>query len=455
MNLARTGAGSPLNGVVEGFYGRPWTLPQRRELIVWLQGSGLNAYLYAPKDDIKHRALWREPYTRSEAAGLRAVVDTCRKRGIQFIYAIAPGLDLGASRPKDTATLIAKLNQVRRLGASHCAVLWDDLPSGLSRDDQRVYGTVAAAQCAVANRVFEALERNPPACRLLFCPAVYCGRMAEPSVRQSPYLREVGEKLRPGIEVLWTGPHIVSEAIPAGSIRALRQVIRRKPILWDNLHANDYDSRRLYLGPYAGRAPELREEIGGVLLNPNCQFEANFVPIQTLGAWCRSARPPAPRAACRRAIAAWLPRFTRRGRKALGLDEIALFTDFFYLPCEFGDRAKVYVADLKHLLRAAPDRWGASERRFERTSGRLLALCDTLTQLDDRDLLYALYPQVWELKETVLLLLAWIAWRRHTPNPKARFRSADHRPGVFRGGFAAVVERLLPMDDAGLFTPAV
>ncbi len=157
MSLARTKAGSPLNGVVEGFYGRPWTLRQRRALIDWLHQAGLNAYLYAPKDDLKHRALWREPYTRSEAAGLRAVADACRERGVQFIYAIAPGLDLAAAKPNETATLIAKLDQVRRLGASHCAILWDDLPAGLSQEDRRVYGTVAAAHCAVANRVAGAL----------------------------------------------------------------------------------------------------------------------------------------------------------------------------------------------------------------------------------------------------------------------------------------------------------
>jgi len=455
VSLARTKAGSPLNGVVEGFYGRPWTLRQRRALIDWLHQAGLNAYLYAPKDDLKHRALWREPYTRSEAAGLRAVADACRERGVQFIYAIAPGLDLAAAKPNETATLIAKLDQVRRLGASHCAILWDDLPAGLSQEDRRVYGTVAAAHCAVANRVAGALERDFPGCRLLFCPTVYCGRMAKPSVPQSPYLREVGEKLRPGIEFLWTGPHIVSETIPANSIRALRRVVGRKPILWDNLHANDYDSRRLYLGPYSGRAPALRQEIGGVLLNPNCQFEANFIPIHTLGAWCQSARPPAARTAFRGATAAWLPAFTCRGGATLETDEIGLLADFFYLPCELGSRARAYVADLKRVLGAAPDRWGAVERRFEGTSRQILALCDKLTQLDDRDLLYALYPRVWELKETVLLLLAWIAWRRRAPNPKARFRSPDYRPGIFRGGFAATIERLLPMDDAGVFTPAV
>jgi len=28
--------------------------------------SSMNTYIYAPKDDIKHRALWRQPYTKDE-----------------------------------------------------------------------------------------------------------------------------------------------------------------------------------------------------------------------------------------------------------------------------------------------------------------------------------------------------------------------------------------------------
>lgn len=31
---------------------------------------GMNTYLYAPKDDIKHRALWREQYDLEEAGML-------------------------------------------------------------------------------------------------------------------------------------------------------------------------------------------------------------------------------------------------------------------------------------------------------------------------------------------------------------------------------------------------
>jgi beta-N-acetylglucosaminidase len=39
----------------KGFYGRPWTLEQRKDLFIKMQEWGLNSYLYAPKDDYKHR----------------------------------------------------------------------------------------------------------------------------------------------------------------------------------------------------------------------------------------------------------------------------------------------------------------------------------------------------------------------------------------------------------------
>jgi protein O-GlcNAcase/histone acetyltransferase len=55
-----------LVGVVEGFYGRPWKYEQRRELFHLMQCWDMNAYLYAPKDDRKHRADWREAYIAEE-----------------------------------------------------------------------------------------------------------------------------------------------------------------------------------------------------------------------------------------------------------------------------------------------------------------------------------------------------------------------------------------------------
>ena len=48
-------------GVVEGFFGRPWTHSQRLFVIRLIASLGMNTYIYAPKEDPRHREEWREP----------------------------------------------------------------------------------------------------------------------------------------------------------------------------------------------------------------------------------------------------------------------------------------------------------------------------------------------------------------------------------------------------------
>jgi hypothetical protein len=57
-------------------------------------------------------------------------------------------------------------------------------------------------------------------------------------------------------------------------------------LIWDNIHANDYDPRRIFLGPYDGRSPEIIPYLRGVLTNPNTEFESNYVALHSLGQWC-------------------------------------------------------------------------------------------------------------------------------------------------------------------------
>lgn len=103
----------------------------------------------------------------------------------------------------------------------------------------------------------------------------------------SEYLNTVGSKLAPGIDVMWTGPKVISRIITPASIDEVAEVLRRKPVIWDNLHANDYDQKRLFLGPYSGRSVVLLSKLNGVLTNPNCEYGANFVAIHTLAQWSK------------------------------------------------------------------------------------------------------------------------------------------------------------------------
>lgn len=77
------------------------------------------------------------------------------------------------------------------------------------------------------------------------------------------------------------------------TVEAVSKVLKRKPVIWDNIHANDYDQRRVFLGPYDGRPVQLYQNVSGVLTNPNCEYESNFVAVHTLASWIRCAKDAA------------------------------------------------------------------------------------------------------------------------------------------------------------------
>ena len=101
-----------LSGVIEGFYGPPWSQAERHELFDSMASWGLNTYFYAPKDDLKHRALWREPYTAQEAEVLTEICHACAKRNIRFIYGLGPGLDIHYHDASEVACLQARFSQM-------------------------------------------------------------------------------------------------------------------------------------------------------------------------------------------------------------------------------------------------------------------------------------------------------------------------------------------------------
>jgi protein O-GlcNAcase/histone acetyltransferase len=70
----------------------------------------------------------------------------------------------------------------------------------------------------------------------------------------------------------------------------VNSVLQRRVTIWDNLNANDYDQRRLCMGPFSGRSSNLSSRISGMLTNPNCEFELNFIPLNSLGQWFQSLR---------------------------------------------------------------------------------------------------------------------------------------------------------------------
>jgi protein O-GlcNAcase/histone acetyltransferase len=274
--------------------------------------------------------------------------------------------------------------------------------------------------------------------------------MAERQLGGEDYLETVGRKLAPEIDVFWTGQEVISREVSVGSVLAVREILRRRPLIWDNLHANDYDGRRFFCGPYAGRQQELRGHVSGILCNPNTESLLNFVPLRTFAAYLQSGEHWDARAAYLSALAEWLPRFSTASGP-VSVEDLRLFGDCYYLPHEEGPGAETLFERLGQLLGRQPTDWGETEAAFCQQATRLRDFCTRLADLRDRPLFHALHRRVWDLREELDLLLGYV--RAKGSNRDASYRSDDHQPGTYRGGTVARLQRLLTLRPDGAVEP--
>lgn len=450
--------GKPLlTGVIEGFYGRAWTHRQRLEMLDWIAGSGMSTFVYGPKDDIKIRARWRETYNAAEAAELQELVEAARARKLNFMVAIAPCLDVVYSDASDLEALKRRLDQLLGLGVRHFALLFDDIPPTMAAADERAFDSFAAAQVYFTNSAFEHLKSQVEQPVVLFCPTEYCAAFAGRDVPGSPYLNAIGEGLDPEIGVFWTGPDIVSKCISAESLREIGRVLRRKPVIWENFHANDYDVRRVMAGPLGGRKAEILGLIDGLITNPNNEFEANFVPVHTTGALLRGMDVEAD--ALKAALQAWQKRFRLAfadGDRMLGLDDLQLLVELNYQPFRQGPEVEALLQAARRLLSekrpvVQSEDWRAGHKAIVDLRDRIRGLFDRMTELENRDLFYAFHPYLWEAREEVTHLVAYLDWLSEDPPEGTEFPHKDRIYNFYRRGFSVAVQELLPRDASGRY----
>ncbi|XP_053191832.1 protein O-GlcNAcase [Scomber japonicus] len=490
--MSKPGKRQFISGVVEGFYGRPWTMEQRTDLFKREQKWGLNTYLYAPKDDYKHRMYWRDLYTAEEAEQVIALISAAKKHNVEFIYAISPGLDVTFSNPKEVAALKRKLDQVKGFGCSSFSLLFDDIETEMCPADKKAFSSFAHAQVAITNEVYQHLGEPET---FLFCPTDYCASFCTPNVSQSSYLHTVGDKLLPGIDILWTGPKVVSHKISVESIDEVSSVLKRAPVIWDNIHANDYDPQRIYLGPFKDRPTELIPKLRGVLTNPNCEFYPNFVAVHTLATWCKASadggqrdvemgdegQDPrySPEKALHLALTDWLQEFMStdqpgaRSKKEssdessyipgpgdnplytaepLSLDDLKLLSDLFYLPYEYGRTARIMLQELDWLIknRAAATaetktaEWCSRAQQFDGMCEAVVQMFNRLSNAPNRRILYDLYDYICDIKSGVGLTRAYVKSLGGGDTPSAQLMTDDPEPWGFRGGLSGELQRMLP-----------
>ncbi len=364
-----------IRGVIEGFYGNPWTHEQRLDCIRFIGRHGMNTFLYGPKDDPLVRRRWREPYDAPALARLGEVVDVAAGVGVDVAYAISPGLSIRYSSEADLATLLAKLEQVGGLGISRFALLLDDLPPDLAHEEDRAaFPDLAAAHAAIASAVAAGLG---PERELVVCPLVYHGRGDE------PYLATLAAALDPRVDLMWTGREICSHLLDADDARVFAATAGRPPLYWDNYPVNDVAMGwELHIGPYLGRDPGLGGASRGVLANPMELAEASKIPLATIADYLADPGAYDAEASVERAIREVAGDGTVDGGR--DASAFATFAENVRSSCLSEDDAPTVAAALAAFASAADDAAETGDfHRLQGEAGALRALAETLLAAAD------------------------------------------------------------------------
>ncbi len=293
---AQSDAAFSSSGVVEGFYGPPWSHDDRLDMLRFMGSVGLGHYYYAPKNDPYHRTQWHDPYPPDRLERLRTLVATATDHGVAFVFAISPGGGMVYSDSTDRQRLFRKLDQLASVGVRHFALFVDDVPYVLSHDQDRLrYANLADAHASLIVAMQDYLE--PTGATLSVTPTTYTAAWGDRT-----YLERLGELVPLDVPFFWTGPDVASVTITAGQAASWRALMGRPPLVWDNYPVNDFARWRLFLGPVLGRAPDLPLEAMGILSNPMNEAHASMIPLATLAEYVRDPRGYDPGRALQQAL---------------------------------------------------------------------------------------------------------------------------------------------------------
>ena len=262
----------PSRGVVEGYYGTPWSHAARKSIFSFMGRNKMNTYIYAPKDDPYHHGQGcYKMYPEEKAAELRDLVQHARRNHVRFVWAIHPANTvrwaIDGGRPQLNA-LCTKMEAMYELGVRDFGVLVDDSSGEIGKVER---------QTELCNYLMEHFVRKHPDVtqKLIMCPTGY-----NRSWTNATFLEKLGAGLDSDISVMWTGDTVVNNIQLPGQLW-VNGLLKRPTFIWWNWPCSDFKRSRLSMGrTYGlGTEKEMRKQMSGFVANPMEQAEANKVGL--------------------------------------------------------------------------------------------------------------------------------------------------------------------------------
>lgn len=267
-------------GFIEGYYGNPWSVEDRSELMRWGGYYKLNSYFYAPKDDPKHNAQWRTLYTDQELQDLIApLAKAGNESKCQFVFALHPFMSnpINANNYAESVQrLKEKFEQTMKYGVRQIAVLADDAgvpggdnEAGWELQTRLMKELVDWVSSPEMQAKYPGLKTTVP-----FCPNAY---MYGSGNNQLKYF---GQNMPATVPLVVTGGKVWGE-VSQNFTQNFTSWVGRGPYLWINWPCSDNSKRHLIMGGYTNflQVGVQPQNIQGIILNPMQQSEPSKVAI--------------------------------------------------------------------------------------------------------------------------------------------------------------------------------
>ena len=259
-------------GVVEGFYGAPWSHQARLRQLKFYGENKMNTYIYGPKDDPYHSSPnWRLPYPANEAKQIQELVNVAKENAVNFVWAIHPGKDIKWNQ-EDRDNLLGKFEKMYDLGVRSFAVFFDDISGE---------GTRADKQAELLNYIDEQFVKvKKDVTPLIMCPTEYNKSWSNV---KGGYLTTLGTKLNPSIHIMWTGDRVIADMyegdVEKGGMKWINNLIQRPAYVWWNFPVSDYVRDHLLMGPVYGNDLHIANLMSGFVTNPMEHAESSLLAI--------------------------------------------------------------------------------------------------------------------------------------------------------------------------------
>ena len=255
-------------GFIEGYYGNPWSVEDRAALMTWGGYYKLNSYFYAPKDDPKHNAKWRELYTEEEIETLiKPLAEAGNASKCRFVFALHPYMYnpiTDSNYDESMAVMKAKFLQVIEAGVRQIAILADDAGNQGGTHYTKMLTDMTAW-------IQELRAGDYPDLKLLL-----------PFVTQEyMYFGESYYSNFPeNVQIVMTGGQVWGFCSPSFT-NTFYNNVGRGAYLWINWPCTDNSKNHLIMGGYSdflqvGVDPS---KVEGIVLNPMQQSEPSKVAI--------------------------------------------------------------------------------------------------------------------------------------------------------------------------------